>query len=158
MPGKKEKQFLFSVQLNCREKEMSVLTVKNTPHHIKVTTPIEFDGQGNEWSPEQLFLASISSCFVSTYLFFSKSEKLEGIELECEIIGQVEMINEKYRFTNINLFPKIMIASESLREKANKVLEKTHQHCLVAQSVNAFIFYHSEVLIGATKKKRAVVH
>lgn len=158
MPGKKEKQFLFSVQLNCREKEMSVLTVKNTPHHIKVTTPIEFDGQGNEWSPEQLFLASISSCFVSTYLFFAKSEKLEGIELECEIIGQVEMINEKYRFTNINLFPKIMIASESLREKANKVLEKTHQHCLVAQSVNAFIFYHSEVLIGATKKKRAVVH
>ena len=158
MTGKKEKQFLFSVQLNCREKEMSVLTVKNTPHHIKVTTPIEFDGQGNEWSPEQLFLASISSCFVSTYLFFSKSEKLEGIELECEIIGQVEMINEKYRFTNINLFPKIMIASESLREKANKVLEKTHQHCLVAQSVNAFIFYHSEVLIGATKKKRAVVH
>ncbi len=158
MPGKRGKQFLFSVQLNCREKETSVLTVKNTINQIKVTSPTEFGGKGNEWSPEQLFLASISSCFISTYLFFARSEKLERVELECEIIGQVEMINEKYRFTNINLFPKIMIASESLREKANKVLEKTHQHCLVSQSVNALIYYHTEVLMAESKMKNPAVH
>jgi ribosome biogenesis GTPase A len=33
-----------------------------------------------------------------------------------------------------------------LREKANHALEKTHKYCLVTNSVNADVFYHSEVL------------
>lgn len=56
------------------------------------------------------------------------------------------------KFTNINLFPKGYIADETLIEEANLALGKTHKYSLVANSVNAAVFYHSEVLINPYPK------
>ncbi|HEY6504798.1 MAG TPA: hypothetical protein VIZ28_12535, partial [Chitinophagaceae bacterium] len=42
----------------------------------------------------------------------------------------------------------VYIAGEDLREKAGIALEKTHKYCLISNSINAEIFYHSEILIA----------
>lgn len=64
---------------------------------------------------------------------------------ECNTIGQIEIVNGKYKFTLINVYPKVFVADESLKEKANMALEKTHKYCLISNSINAAIFYHSEI-------------
>ena len=84
---------------------------------------------------------------MTTFLSFAKKLRFEIENFKCEIIGQLEIVDGKYKFTNINLYPKVYLADETLREKANIALEKTHKYCLITNSVNAAVFYHSEILI-----------
>ena len=146
MKGKTDKQFLFDVQLSLVADKKGVLSTKELDDVIHVGTPPEFGGEAKLWSPEHLFLSSISSCFMTTYLAFAKKFRFEPSHFECNAIGQIELVEGRYRFTHINLYPKVYIADDSSREKANLAMEKTHKYCLVSNSVNAGIFYHSEVL------------
>jgi peroxiredoxin-like protein len=141
-----KKQFVFEVELNWLVKKRGILSAGNVSNTLHVATPQEFGGEGREWSPEQLFLSSISSCFMSTYLFFAQRLEFEISNLECIIIGQVEMTDGKYQFTRIRIFPKIYIAHEGLREKANLALEKTQKHCLITNSIKTDIIYNPEVI------------
>lgn len=149
MPGKTSKQFLFDVQLSLGSGEKGILSAKDIQGGIYVTTPHEFGGEGKEWSPEHLFLSSIGSCFMTTYISFAKKLQFELSGFECTTIGHVELVEGKYKFTHIDLYPKLYIADETLRQKANIALEKTNKYCLVSNSVNATISYHSEVLTEA---------
>lgn len=146
MSNKTNKQFLFEVQLNWLADTRGILTARDANGTIHVATPPRFGGEGRPWTAEHLFLSSISSSFMSTCLLFAKKNHLSISGFECDTIGQIEVIDGKYKFTNINLYPKIYIADETLREKANLVLEKTHKYTLVTNSVNAEVFYHSMVL------------
>jgi organic hydroperoxide reductase OsmC/OhrA len=151
MPGKTDKQFLFEVQLNWLVDKKGILSAKDAEGNLHVATPPIFGGQGKPWTPEHLFLSSISSCFMTTYLAFAQKSGFEISFFYCNIIGQIEIVEGRYKFTNINLYPKVYIANENLREKAAAVLEKTHKYCLVTNSVNSTIFYHSEILIAPGK-------
>ena len=142
----KDKQFLFEVQLNWMSGTRGILSAQDTEGTLYVATPPEFGGEGRPWTPEHLFLSSISSCFMTTYLDFAKKLHFDISHFECNASGQIETIHGKYKFTIINIYPKVYIADETLREKANLAVEKTQKYCLIAGSVNADIFYHSEVL------------
>lgn len=147
MAGKTDKQFLFEVQLNWLEATRGILSAKNADGALYVAMSPEFGGEGKCWTPEHLFLSSISSCFMTTYLAFAKKFEFEISHLDCNAIGQIELVDGRYQFTNINLFPKIFIADESIREKAGLALEKTHKYCLVTNSISAKLFYHSEIML-----------
>lgn len=147
MAGKTDKQFLFEVQLNWLAGTKGILTAKNVNRSIHVSTPPIFGGEGKPWTAEHLFLSSVSSSFMSTYLLFAKKLGFEIDGFECNTIGQIEIIEGKYQFTNINLYPKVFIKGEELRDKAKTALEKTHKRCLIVNSLSATVFYHSEVLV-----------
>ena len=145
MKGKTDKQFLFEVKLDWQEKNKGLLSAIDVDGTIDVATPPEFGGEGKPWSPEHLFLSAVSSCFMTTYLAFAKKLQFNIAAFECNVIGQIEIVHGKYKFTLINVYPKIFVAEESLRKKANMALEKTHKYCLISNSINAVIFYHSEI-------------
>jgi organic hydroperoxide reductase OsmC/OhrA len=147
MSGKTDKHFSFEVNLNWLNDTRGILSANDAKGTVHVATPPEFGGAGRPWTPEHLFLGSICSCFMTTYLAFAKKLRFSFSNFECGIIGQVEIVNGKYKFTNIDLYPKVFINDEALREKANLAMEKTHKHCLVSNSINAVVYYHSQVLL-----------
>ncbi|MFM9910293.1 MAG: OsmC family protein [Chitinophagaceae bacterium] len=155
MAGKTDKQFFFEVQLNWLADTRGILSAKDASGTLHVATPPAFGGEGKPWTPEHLFLSSISSCFMTTYLSFAKKLQFEIAHFDCNAIGQIEIIEGKYKFTTINLYPKIYIGDETVREKAISAMEKTHKYCLISNSVNAQVIYHSEVVLG-TQIKAAV--
>ncbi|MBL0146240.1 MAG: OsmC family protein [Chitinophagaceae bacterium] len=152
MAGKTDRQFFFEVQLNWIEETKGALTAKEADGLIHVGTPAKFGGKGKPWTPELLFLSSISSCYMTTYIAFAKKAGFEISHFDCNTIGQIEIVEAKYKFTNINLYPKIYIARESLREKATAVLEKTNKSCLIVNTINAAVFFHSEILLDKHPK------
>lgn len=145
MPGKTSKQFFFEVKLNWLKATRGVLTTKDADDSVYVGMPPAFGGEGKSWTPEHLFLGSISSCFMTTYLAFAKKLQFKISNLECDVIGQIEVVSGKYKFTTINVYPKVYIADKSLREKANAAVEKTHKYCLITNSINADVFYHTTI-------------
>ena len=150
MSGKTDKQFIFEVDLHWLTKHMGVLSAGDAEGTIHVATPQVFGGEGRPWTPEHLFLSAISSCFMTTYLAFAKKYKFPISNFTCEAIGQIKLVEGKYKFTQVDLFPKIFIANETLQDNARQAMEKTHKYCLISNSVDTTIFYHSEVLIDNT--------
>jgi peroxiredoxin-like protein len=143
---KRDKKVLFDIQLNWLERQRGILSAKDVGDTLRVALPQSFGGTGYEWSPEHLFLGAISSCFMTTYFVFADKMGLDISNYECNATGQVGMIEGKYEFTTINLYPKVYITDDLIREKAIRTMEKTQQYCLVSNSVKCRIIYHGEVL------------
>lgn len=85
---------------------------------------------------------------MSTYLVFVDKMKIENTGFECTATGQVELVDGKYKFTYIHIYPKAFVANEPDVEKARIAMEKTKKYCLISNSINAEIVQHPEVVIS----------
>lgn len=140
------KHFAFDVRLDWLNAQKGVLTANDANGSIYVATPPAFGGQEKEWSPEHLFLGSIASCFMSTYLYFARKMKFEIVHLECHAVGQVELVEGKYKFTHIGVFPTVHVSDATLVEIADLAIVKAQKSCLVSNTINAEIAYHRKVV------------
>ena len=146
MSLKNNKPIIFATELYWSGDKVAIVG-SSSLKTIAVSTSPEFGGADGEWSPEHLFLSSITSCFMSTYLVFVNKMKIENTGFECAATGQVEMVDGKYKFTYIHIYPKAFVGNDMDVEKARVALEKTKKYCLISNSVNAEIVQHPEVVV-----------
>ena len=153
MTNKSDKTFLFEANLNWLAEDRGIMYAHGANGPIYVTTPAQFGGSGKEWSPEHLLLSAVIGCYMSTFISFAKKTGVDFSHLECTATGQVELAEGRFRFTHINVYPKIYITGESMRENTNKAIEKTAHYCLISNSINASIIYHTQILIEKQRIK-----
>ncbi len=131
--------------LNDRKGEISspVLDQK-----IEVATPPEFSkGMPGIWSPEHLFTAAISSCFMTTFLAIAENSNLKFTGLSCPAEGALGKMDGKYAMTEITLKPVLVIPNEADRERAARIMIKAEKACLISNSVTSVIHLEPTVLI-----------
>ena len=153
MALKNNKPVIFTAELHWTGDTLGVVS-SHSLESLQVSTPPEFGGPEGEWSPEHLFLSSIISCFMSTYLVFVNKMKIENTGFECTATGQIEIVDGKYKFTYIHIYPKAFVGNDDDVERAKVAMEKAKKYCLISNSINAEIVQHPEVAIS---KRRAVV-
>jgi organic hydroperoxide reductase OsmC/OhrA len=145
-PMKKDgKQIVFDVRLDWLSEQRGILTANDAAGPVYVATPPAFGGKEGDWSPEHLFLGSIASCFMSTYLYFTRKMKFEIAHLECHAIGQIELIEGKYKFTHIGVFPTVHVSDATLIELADLAILKAQKSCLISNSLAVDIVYNGKV-------------
>ena len=154
MSLKNNKPIIFATELYWSGDKVAIVG-SSSLKTIAVSTSPEFGGADGEWSPEHLFLSSITSCFMSTYLVFVNKMKIENTGFECAATGQVEMVDGKYKFTYIHIYPKAFVGNDVDVERAKVAMEKAKKYCLISNSVNAEIVQHPEVVIA---KQHAVIN
>ena len=71
MALKNNKPIIFTTELYWSGDKLGIVG-SSSLKSFSVSTPPEFGGPEGEWSPEHLFLSSITSCFMSTYLVICK--------------------------------------------------------------------------------------
>src|SRR5689334_14392557 len=109
------------------------------PRTINFAAPPEFGGEPGLWTPEHLFLASISTCFVATFRAVAEASKMNVHGLEVSADGTIEKQEGGFRFTRIVLSPTVMIEREEDRERAGRLVEKAEKACLIGRSISATI-------------------
>lgn len=103
---------------------------------LTVAPPTQFGGPGDQWSPEDLFIASIASCFILSFRAIATASKFSWISIECDSMGTLARFDGKTRFTHIVTKATLTIpASESI-ENAERLLHKAEQSCLVVNSLS----------------------
>ena len=85
---------------------------------------------------------------MSTYLVFVNKMKIENTGFECTATGQVELVDGKYKFTYVHIYPKAYVGNDEDVEKAKVAMEKVKKYCLISNSINAEIVQHPEVVIS----------
>ena len=142
----KLKKLFFETSVVWKEKTTGIMIAPNADEPIEVATPIEFpDGEEGKWSPENLFLGAISSCFMTTFLSFAKRENLTFIKFRCHAEGDVEIVDGKFQFTRVNLYPELHLIEEEQTSLGEEVLARTEKYCLIDNSVKPAITIHSTV-------------
>ncbi len=112
------------------------IQVKNKPE-IPASSDPSFRGDAARYNPEELLVASLSSCHMLWYLHLCSeagiivekySDKAEGV--------MIEEANGSGRFTEVTLYPEVVISDAAKMELANELHEKAHAYCFIANSCN----------------------
>lgn len=126
----------YKVQAVGRESGELTLKAAGLPD-IQAAPPAEFDGPGDQWSPETLLLSAAASCFILSFRAVATASRLDWISIDCHVEGQLDRVGRVTRFTEVTTHADLVIRNEADREKAEKLLEKAESICLVANSLNA---------------------
>ena len=104
---------------------------------LPTAPPLEFDGSGDAWSPEQLLLAAVASCFLLTFRAVAKHSRLEFTSVSIESEGIVDHVDGRTRFTDVVLRPKVAVSAVADTHRVQRALEKAEVNCIVTASLAA---------------------
>jgi len=133
-----------SLYWTCEKK--GILSCEDKPD-INVACPPEFGGHPGIWSPEDIFLASIEICTMTTLLWFVNKENIKLESYSSEASGTVEMVSGVFQFSSITVKVKIGIISEEDHEHVEKILKKVERACLITNSIKTNVHIESEIFI-----------
>lgn len=116
-----------------------------TESQIVASAAEQFLGDPTKVDPEQAFVASLSSCHMLTFLAICSMSRITVERYEDEAIGHLEKDSSgKPVITRVDLYPKVTFAEgqQPEAEKLEKLHEKAHRDCFLANSVKCEIITH----------------
>ena len=107
----------------------------SAPNTIHFTTPPQFGGMEGRWSPEDLLLSAVASCFTSTFHALAEHSSFHFADLEVEVQGCVNKSESGYMFSEIVIRPTVKISTDEDRMRAERLMEKAKRLCLVSRAL-----------------------
>ena len=96
-----------------------------------------FHGDRTKYNPEELLVASLSSCHMLWYLHLCSEAKVIVVSYKDKAIGKMnETKDGSGKFVEVILQPEVIVTADSNMEKAEQLHHKAHQFCFIANSVN----------------------
>ena len=143
-------EHIYDITVKWNSERKGTLSSSVLNDTIQVATPPEFPkGIPGVWSPEYLFVASVNSCLMTTFLSIAENSNLGFIDFESKAFGKLELIDKKYIISEITLYPVVTIKNDSERDKAVRILEKAEAACFITNSIKSNIILSAEVRIKA---------
>jgi organic hydroperoxide reductase OsmC/OhrA len=115
---------------------------------ITSAPPLEFDGPGDQWSPEGLLCAAVADCFILTFRAIARASKYEWKSLQCHVEGVLERADGVTKFTRFRTRATLTVAAGSDMERARMLLDKAEHGCLITNSLTATRELQAEVIAG----------
>jgi organic hydroperoxide reductase OsmC/OhrA len=104
---------------------------------IEASSDPAFRGDAARHNPEELFVASLSSCHMLWYLHLCATKGIVVTAYVDEAIGTMqEEKNGSGRFTDVLLRPRVTIGAGGDADLAARLHEDAHEYCFLANSVN----------------------
>jgi peroxiredoxin-like protein len=107
----------------------------SAPNAIHFTAPPQFGGLEGRWTPEDLLMTALASCFTTTFHAVAGYSKFEYTDLAVEAEGTVSKTDTGYCFSEIVIRPRLTIPSEEQRGRAISLLDKAKALCLVSRAL-----------------------
>lgn len=96
-----------------------------------------FRGDSTRYNPEELLVASLSTCHMLWYLHLCADAKIVVIEYRDNPVGTMsETASGGGRFTEVILKPTVTLKTGSELVLARQLHEQAHHLCFIANSVN----------------------
>lgn len=128
------------------------IQIENKANILGSSDP-EFRGDRTKHNPEELLLASVSSCHMLWYLHLCSEAKIivtDYIDDATAILQETENGNGK--FTSITLNPIVTITNQSMVDLAIELHNKANEFCFVANSLNLKVNHQPELKVSEVDK------
>jgi organic hydroperoxide reductase OsmC/OhrA len=112
------------------------INIENKPT-IVGSSDAAFRGDKTKHNPEDLLLASLSSCHLLWYLHLCSDAGVIVIDYVDRATGiMLETSDGGGRFMEVTLHPIVTVTESAMIEKANALHTKANELCFIANSVN----------------------
>lgn len=113
-----------------------LISIENKTDILGSSDP-SFRGDRTKYNPEELLVASLSSCHMLWYLHLCSEAHIIVTDYRDHATGLMEeTANGGGRFTKVSLNPVVTVKENSMIEKANELHKKANELCFIANSVN----------------------
>lgn len=117
----------------------------NNLPEIQSAPPTEFGGPGDQWSPEDLLVASVADCFALSFRAIAGMSKFTWTDLQCEVTGTLDKVERDIQFTALNIKATLTIPNDSDESRAQRLLEKAENTCFITNSLKADPHLETEI-------------
>lgn len=113
---------------------------------IKGSSDPNFRGDKTRYNPEEMLVASLSSCHLLWYLHLCAEAKIVVIDYKDEASGKmIETADGGGKFTEVLLKPRVVISKDSDAGLAKELHKKANELCFIANSVNFPVIHEPEI-------------
>ena len=120
----------------------------SAPYAIHFTAPPEFGGLDGRWTPEDLLLSALASCYTTTYRALADYSKLAYTDLEVEVEGMIRKTESGYSFSAIVIRPYLTICDEEEQARALHLMQKAKTLCLISRALSVEQKLEPRVKVG----------
>jgi organic hydroperoxide reductase OsmC/OhrA len=133
----------YLVKFNWLKNRTGLLHVDGKPS-VKVGPPPQFGGGMDDWSPEDLLLASLASCLLSTFFTYTEKKKLEILSYDGVAEGQLKKGPKGFEWDQLGIEVKVDVDPKN-EDLVRDLLSKAKQNCIIANSLKVPVELHAIV-------------
>jgi peroxiredoxin-like protein len=113
-----------------------LVKANGSPTAIHFAAPMEFGGMEERWTPEELLLAAVASCYTTTLSTLAAKAGVELTDLQVEVRTSLCRSQAGYAIDAIELRPSVIIGAAVDRERVLELIHKAEKLCLVSRSLS----------------------
>lgn len=126
-----------------------VISAPNKLGSILGSSDPSFRGDAQRYNPEEMLLASISSCHMLWYLHLCAVNGVVVVDYTDEAEGVMEEdANGSGKFTKATLRPVVKVADKSMCQRAEQLHHEANELCFIANSCNLKVEHEPTILVG----------
>ena len=127
-----------------------IAKTSSAPNAIHFTSPPAFGGVDGRWTPQDLLLCAVASCYTTTFRAVAEDSKFEYTDLQVEVEGAIGKTDAGYRFGEVCIRPNLIIPHEHEQEQAQalKLMHKAEGLCLVSHALSVQQKFEPRVQVG----------
>ncbi len=111
---------------------------------INASSDPAFRGDKTKYNPEELLVASLSSCHMLSYLHLCAVAGVVVVDYSDNATGtMMETPDGGGHFAEVTLYPKVTVSDKSMVNKANELHHEANKLCFIANSCNFPIIHKS---------------
>ncbi len=104
---------------------------------LEMTSDPAFRGTASLPNPEQLLLASASSCQLLSFLAMAARSRIDVLAYDDDAEAVMPEDDKPVRITRITLRPHIVVAAGADLERVRRLVSRAHAGCYIANTLNA---------------------
>ncbi len=113
-----------------------IVSVEGKPD-LPASSDSAFRGNPERYNPEEMLVASVSSCHMLWYLHLCAVNGVVVMEYFDKATGKLkENPDGSGQFEDISLYPDIVVKEKGMIEKANALHDEANKMCFIANSLN----------------------
>jgi len=142
----KSKKFIYKNSVKWEGERKGRLFCADKPD-IQIAPPPEFKGYPGIWTPEDLFIATVNSCIMTTFLYYAEREGLKFLSYESQVQGVLERVGREFMFSTIKIMPKILIEKDCDVHRIKEVIKLSEKYCFISNSIKSKVEITPEIKI-----------
>ncbi len=114
---------------------------------IHIARQAEAISENGSYTPEDLFVAAGTACFVNSFVYFMKKMRIEFRSIEVRAVGVLGQVDRSFEITRVESHFRVVIGPDTPVERVRRALELGAKYCFVANSMKCPTHYEHEVVV-----------
>lgn len=128
----------------------------SSPNAIHFSSPPALGGIEDRWTPSDLLLCAIASCYTTTFRAVAEHSRFEYTDLQVEVEGGISRNETGYNFGDVMIRANLTVPQGADQARALKLLHRAEGLCLVSRALSVEKRFEPRVEVGETRVE--VVH